>query len=61
MASLTWRKSSHSTEGTTAQCVEVAHLPDGIGVRDSTNPHHGHLTVTPDELARLIQRIKQDV
>jgi hypothetical protein len=33
----TWRKSSRSsTNG--GQCVEIAALPGGIGVRDSKNP-----------------------
>nr|WP_190866056.1 DUF397 domain-containing protein [Actinomadura sp. RB99] len=38
MAPLTWRKSTYSTEGTSAQCVEVAALSDAIGVRDSKDP-----------------------
>lgn len=33
---LTWRKSSHST--TQANCVEVAHLPGAVAVRDSKDP-----------------------
>jgi hypothetical protein len=37
-----WGKSSYSSD--TANCVEVAHLPDGIGVRDSKDPHGPHLT-----------------
>ncbi|MEU8346787.1 DUF397 domain-containing protein [Spirillospora sp. NPDC048832] len=44
-----WRKSSHSTEGTSAQCVEVARLAGAIGVRDSKCPDHGHLTLTMEQ------------
>ncbi|HEY7484053.1 MAG TPA: DUF397 domain-containing protein [Streptosporangiaceae bacterium] len=37
MNSPVWRKSSHSnTQG--GDCVEVARLAGGIGVRDSKNP-----------------------
>jgi hypothetical protein len=35
---LTWRKSSHSGQGTGADCVEVARLPLLAAVRDSKNP-----------------------
>jgi len=41
--------------------VEVAQLPGAIGVRDSKNPLHGHLTFTPDQFAKLLRHIKQDV
>lgn len=33
---LRWRKSSYSSES--ANCVEVALVPDGLAVRDSKNP-----------------------
>jgi hypothetical protein len=29
------------------ECVEVARLPEGIGVRDSKAPDAGHLSVSP--------------
>ncbi|MGI5151440.1 DUF397 domain-containing protein [Plantactinospora sp. CA-294935] len=38
-----WRKSSASLNG---DCVEVASLPDGVGVRDSKNPDGGALRFT---------------
>lgn len=55
-----WRKSSRSTEGTSEQCVELAQLPSGIGLRDSKAPDSGHLTLTPHAFASLIHRAKQD-
>ena len=38
-----WRKSSRSTEGTSEQCVELAQLPNGIGLRDSKAPDNSHM------------------
>jgi len=58
MTDSVWRKSSHSTEGTSAQCVEVAQLVDVIGVRDSKRPGEGHITLTVEQFAALVQRIK---
>ncbi|WP_312872904.1 DUF397 domain-containing protein [Kibdelosporangium persicum] len=42
--SLDWRKSSRSTSGSDAGCVEVAQLPRLAAVRDSKNPEAGVLT-----------------
>jgi hypothetical protein len=54
-----WRKSSHS--GTQqGDCVEVADLPSGIGIRDSKDPHVGHLAITPDTFADLLARAKRN-
>lgn len=36
-----WRKSSYSSE--TANCVEVAEMPEVVAVRDSKNPDGGML------------------
>ncbi|MFG2249053.1 DUF397 domain-containing protein [Spirillospora sp. NPDC048823] len=58
MTTSIWRKSSYSTEGTSAQCVEVAQLVDNIGVRDSKRPGAGHLSLTTEQFATLVQRIK---
>ena len=56
---LTWRKSSRSmNQG--GECVEVTRLPHAIGIRDSKNPHHGHLTITPNAFRTLTHRIKRD-
>lgn len=43
-----WFKSSHSSGG--SDCVEVAHLSEGmVGVRDSKNPAGPALVFTPGE------------
>lgn len=54
----TWRKSSRSTQGTSGECVEVARLVQNIGVRDSKKPDDGHLVLTSEAFAGLVQRIK---
>ncbi|MFI0482585.1 DUF397 domain-containing protein [Actinomadura sp. 9N215] len=55
----TWRKSSRSTQGTSEQCVELAQLPHGVGLRDSKAPDVGHLTLTPQAFAVLIRRVRR--
>ena len=53
-----WRKSSRSG-GNDGNCVEVArNIPGTVAVRDSKDPHGTALTVTPDEWARFITRLK---
>lgn len=41
---LTWRKSSHSGNGSNGACVEVARLAHSSFVRDSKNPSAGTLS-----------------
>ncbi|TDD30412.1 DUF397 domain-containing protein [Actinomadura sp. KC06] len=53
-----WRKSSHSGS-TGGDCVEVAGMGDTKAVRDSKNPHGGHLTLEHDQWATLMTQIKQ--
>ncbi|URN06419.1 DUF397 domain-containing protein [Actinomadura madurae] len=60
MRSPEWRKSSRSTEGTTGDCVEVARLAGGVGVRDSQAPGAGHLLLSRRGFADLMARFKQD-
>jgi hypothetical protein len=55
-----WRKSRRSTNQGGA-CVEVAALPQAVGVRDSKDPERGHLTLTSREFADLIKRIKDGI
>jgi hypothetical protein len=58
---ITWRRSSRSGGGGSGgqECVELAGLPGGIGIRDSKAPDAGHLAISRDEFAGLVQRIKQ--
>lgn len=53
-----WRKSSRSTQGTDPNCVEVAELPGGIGVRDSKHPEAGNLLFESTQFAALVFRVK---
>ncbi|MEU6746329.1 DUF397 domain-containing protein [Spirillospora sp. NPDC046719] len=56
-----WRKSSHSGSGAGGgqDCVEIAFLAGGRGIRDSKAPDAGHLTLSPDDFAQLIDRAKR--
>lgn len=54
----TWRKASRSST-TGGDCVEIAFLTDGRGIRDSKAPEAGHLTLSPDTFAQLINRAKR--
>jgi len=59
MNHLIWRKSSYSmNQG--GECVEIARLPHAVGIRDSKNPNHGHLTITPNAFRTLTHHIKHD-
>jgi Domain of unknown function (DUF397) len=58
MSSPIWRKSSRSTTQGGA-CVEVASLPEAIGVRDSKNPDAGNLTISPEAFGTLVRRVKR--
>lgn len=53
-----WRKSSRSTtQG--GECVEVAALLDGIGLRDSKRPEAGRLVLSRKRFGVLVQQIKE--
>ncbi|MBF6329967.1 DUF397 domain-containing protein [Nocardia transvalensis] len=48
LSTAVWFKSSRSSGG--SECVEIAHLPQGmVGVRDSKNPTGPALIFTPTE------------
>lgn len=52
-----WRKSSRSNaQG--GDCVELAALPSGIGIRDSKNPTGPILSVDRAQLGQLVAWIK---
>ncbi|MBV7705018.1 DUF397 domain-containing protein [Nocardia nova] len=53
-----WFKSSRSSSG--KECVEVAHLSEGmVGVRDSKNPTGPALVFAPTEWDAFTARLKR--
>lgn len=53
-----WRKASRSNASGN-ECVEVAALAEGRGIRDSKAPDAGHLTLSSNTFAQLIDRVKR--
>ncbi|TNY35477.1 DUF397 domain-containing protein [Thermomonospora catenispora] len=58
MSARKWRKSSYSASNG-GNCVEVARLAEGVGVRDSKSPEHGHLSLTSAQFAALLAQLKR--
>lgn len=56
LTSATWRTSSRSA--TQGECVEIAHTPTAIGIRDSKNPTGTCLILTPTQWAGVLTRVK---
>lgn len=54
-----WRQSSYSGTQAGSECVEVAGLADGIGVRDSKAPEAGHLTLGRETFRALVAALKR--
>ena len=54
---LHWFKSSYSDSSDINDCVEVATTPATIHIRDSKNPAHGILTVSPGTWAEFVVRV----
>ncbi|MBF4999940.1 DUF397 domain-containing protein [Nocardia sp. BSTN01] len=52
-----WFKSSFS--GSSKECVEVAFVDDGVGVRDSKNPTGPALIFTPSEWSTFTASVEQ--
>ncbi|MFI0482109.1 DUF397 domain-containing protein [Actinomadura sp. 9N215] len=55
---VTWRKSSRSSEYGD-NCVELAELSEGVGVRDSKDPEGPKLVVTRGQFAVLVAALKR--
>ncbi|TYB38375.1 DUF397 domain-containing protein [Actinomadura chibensis] len=51
-----WRKSTHSG-GDEGNCVEIADLSDRIAIRDSKAPTAGHLALTRQSFAALLNHL----
>jgi hypothetical protein len=54
-----WRKSSYTGGANDEHCVELAHLEQGVWVRDSKDPEGGHLSLTSTEFGALVSWIKR--
>ncbi|MCX0271915.1 DUF397 domain-containing protein [Nocardia zapadnayensis] len=54
----TWYKSSYSQAG--GDCVEVAHLVDRVGVRDSKDPTGPALVFGPGEWEAFLRAVSAD-
>lgn len=55
---MTWRKSSRSGE-LGDNCIELAELPEGVGIRDSKDPDGPNLLVGRDKFAALLAAVKR--
>ncbi|MWK34518.1 DUF397 domain-containing protein [Actinomadura sp. J1-007] len=53
-----WRKSSYTSGGGTAECVELGVVGGGVAVRDSKDPEGPRVAVTRGEFAVFVGRIK---
>ncbi|MER6428784.1 DUF397 domain-containing protein [Streptomyces sp900105245] len=53
-----WRKSSYSGGGEGNACVEIAHLPTHIAVRDSKAPARATLTFPTSAFAPFLHALK---
>ena len=54
---LHWFKSTYSDSSNGNDCVEVATTPARIHIRDSKNPAHGMLTVSPAVWADFVATV----
>ncbi|RPE40972.1 uncharacterized protein DUF397 [Streptomyces sp. Ag109_O5-1] len=53
-----WRRSSHSGSGDGNNCVEVAHSPTRISVRDSKASTRAILTLHPRAFAAFVNALR---
>jgi hypothetical protein len=60
LSQATWRKSSRSSGGG-SNCVEVAHVPGRIAIRDSKNPEGITLILNPTAFRELVHDIRHGV
>ncbi|MCM1971645.1 MULTISPECIES: DUF397 domain-containing protein [unclassified Streptomyces] len=56
VGSVSWRKSSHSGSSG-GECVEVADLTPHIAIRDSKNPDHGVVTLSPEAYSAFVNAV----
>ncbi|MGW8063664.1 DUF397 domain-containing protein [Streptomyces ziwulingensis] len=53
-----WRKSSHSGAGDGNSCVEIAHSPTHVAVRDSKTPARATLTFPAGTFTTFVDALK---
>jgi hypothetical protein len=58
LSAATWRKSTRSSGGG-SNCVEVAHLPGRIAIRDSKIPDGAVLIITATAFRELVGSIRR--
>lgn len=58
MDDVTWHKAQRSNDQG-GECVEIAALPSGVGVRDSKDPDGPKLVLDPTAFRALVADLKQ--
>jgi hypothetical protein len=53
-----WRKSSYSSAGDGSSCVEIAHSPTHIAIRDSKTPASATLTFPAPAFAPFLEALR---
>jgi hypothetical protein len=53
---LNWRKSSYSASG--PECVEIAHAPEAVAIRDSKDPNGPALLMPHAAFARFLNGLQ---
>ena len=59
LATVTWRTSSYSSDGSNQTCVEVASITSGVAIRDSKDLSDAILYVDTYSWRRFISQIKR--
>lgn len=54
---IVWRKATRSTS-TGGECIELAAIPEGVGVRDSKDPYGPKILVSREEFRRFTDTLK---
>ncbi|MFG2784887.1 DUF397 domain-containing protein [Streptomyces prunicolor] len=55
-----WRKSSYSGAGDGNSCVEIAHRPTRIAIRDSKTPARVTLTFPAEVFTAFVEALKEN-
>ncbi|WP_019064519.1 DUF397 domain-containing protein [Streptomyces prunicolor] len=55
-----WQKSSYSGAGDGNSCVEIAHRPTRIAIRDSKTPARATLTFPAEVFTAFVEALKEN-